>query len=204
MNILAIGAHPDDIEFGCAGALIRMRRDRGAKAFLMVMTCGEKGGTPDLRRKEQMEAARIIGAQEVFWADFHDTELTNSREAIGSIERVLAEVKPDLVITNLPNDTHQDHRNLALNVITATRYISQVLFFESMTSVDFLPSMFISLDDAAMEEKLKSLAAHRSQVERTHIAGMNAVEIARSHAHSRGIQARARYAEGYVPLRYVL
>lgn len=203
MKILAIGAHPDDIEFGCAGALIKFRKDQNAEVHLMIMTAGEKGGNADIRKKEQMDAARIIGAKEVFWGDFHDTEVTNSREAIGTIENVIREVKPDWVFANYSNDTHQDHRNLALNMVTATRYISRVLFFESMTSVDFMPTLFVDIE-STIEEKLKALGSHRSQVERTNIAGLSALEISRSNANSRGIQGRMRYAEGFVPLRYVL
>ncbi|MBI2058225.1 MAG: PIG-L family deacetylase [Nitrospirae bacterium] len=203
MKLLAIGAHPDDIEFGCAGALIKFRKQQEAEVYLMIMTAGEKGGNADIRKKEQMEAARIIGAKEVFWGDFHDTEVTNSREAIGTIENVIREVKPDWVFTNHPNDTHQDHRNLALNMVTATRFIPRVLFFESMTSVEFSPTVFVDLE-STIEEKLKALGAHRSQVERTNIAGLSAIEISRSTAVSRGIQGRSRFAEGFVPLRYVL
>lgn len=203
MRILAIGAHPDDIEFGCAGSLIKFRSERRDEVFLMVMSVGEKGGTADVRRKEQMEAARIIGAREVFWGDVRDTEVANNREVIGIIEKVMREVRPDLVMANYTNDTHQDHRNLSLNVITATRYVPRVLFFESLTSAEFLPSLFVDID-STLEDKLKALEAHASQVGRTHIPGMSAVDIARSNANARGILGRMRYAEGFVPLRYVL
>lgn len=203
MRILSIGAHPDDIEFGCAGTLVKLRMEPGAEVFLLVMTAGEKGGDPELRKKEQMDAAKVIGAREVFWGGFKDTDVPNNRDAIETLERVIREVKPDLAMTNHPNDTHQDHRNLALNMITATRYVSRVLFFESMTSVEFQPTVFVNVE-STLEAKLKALGSHRSQVERTNIAGITAMEIARSNANARGIQGRVRCAEAFVPLRYVL
>ena len=61
MNILAIGAHPDDIEFGCGGTLSAYS-GAGHQVFLFVASRGEYGGDPEVRQKEQEESARIIGA----------------------------------------------------------------------------------------------------------------------------------------------
>ncbi|MCX5679173.1 MAG: PIG-L family deacetylase [Candidatus Omnitrophica bacterium] len=66
MNILAIGAHPDDIEFGCGGTLLKYSSS-GHRVFLLVLTKGGFGGDPDVRSKEQKEAALFLGAKEVFW-----------------------------------------------------------------------------------------------------------------------------------------
>ncbi|MSR84613.1 MAG: PIG-L family deacetylase [Candidatus Latescibacteria bacterium] len=65
MNILAIGAHPDDLEYCCAGTLIQ-HAHRGDAVYLMIITDGDKGGDPEVRHREQLEAAKIIGAREVF------------------------------------------------------------------------------------------------------------------------------------------
>ncbi|MFQ5836218.1 MAG: PIG-L deacetylase family protein [bacterium] len=61
MNILAIGSHPDDIEFGCSGTLIKYKRT-GANIFLLVLSEGSSGGSSNERKREQMESAKIIGA----------------------------------------------------------------------------------------------------------------------------------------------
>ena len=66
MNVLAIGAHPDDIEYGCAGTLIRYGQ-AGHQVFLFVMTRGEAGGDPDLRVKEQEASSHIMGAKDISW-----------------------------------------------------------------------------------------------------------------------------------------
>ena len=67
MNILAIGAHPDDWEYGCAGTLIR-HVQKGDKVYLVVVTDGSAGGEPAMRRNEQRDAGKLIGAEEVFFS----------------------------------------------------------------------------------------------------------------------------------------
>jgi LmbE family N-acetylglucosaminyl deacetylase len=66
VNILAIGAHPDDIEFGCGGTLIKYAR-KGAHLEILVMTDGSRGGRARVRRREQGEAADILGVSRVHW-----------------------------------------------------------------------------------------------------------------------------------------
>jgi LmbE family N-acetylglucosaminyl deacetylase len=72
VNILAIGPHPDDIEIGCAGTLIKYAQ-KGHNIFLLLISKGQMGGEGKIRYKEQMKAADIIGAREVFWAGLMDT-----------------------------------------------------------------------------------------------------------------------------------
>ena len=99
MNILAIGAHPDDIEFGCGGSLIKYRK-KGCDIYLLILTLGELGGDPEVRRREQFEAKRIIGAKEVFFGGYRDTELTMSLPLIHKIEEVIERVKPSFIFVN--------------------------------------------------------------------------------------------------------
>ena len=66
MNILAIGAHPDDIEFGCGGTLIKYA-DRGHRVCLLIMTQGGLGGPTNARVQEQMDSKAILGAENIFW-----------------------------------------------------------------------------------------------------------------------------------------
>jgi LmbE family N-acetylglucosaminyl deacetylase len=108
MNILAIGAHPDDIEYGCAGTLIKYA-ERGHHIFLLVLTGGQEGGSSEIRKKEQEAAAEIMKVQKVFWGDYHDTQLPLNKELIEKIEHVLGEVKPDLILVNYGDDTYPGH-----------------------------------------------------------------------------------------------
>ena len=69
LRILAIGAHPDDIEYGCGGTLFRYVRN-GHKVHLLVMTYGEKGGKHNTRREEQLRSAQLLGVEKVLWGDY--------------------------------------------------------------------------------------------------------------------------------------
>jgi LmbE family N-acetylglucosaminyl deacetylase len=199
MNILYIGAHTDDIEYGCAGTMIKYA-ERGHHIFLMVLTSGQEGGSTEIRQQEQEAAAEIMKVQKVFWGDYHDTQLPLNKELIEKIEEVLGEVKPDLILVNYGDDTHQDHRILTRATMSATRYVRNVLFFEGPTTQNFNPQVFVDISDT-LERKFKVLEAHASQVMKTNIEDMSIVELAQANATFRGIQGRVKFAEAFAPLR---
>ena len=66
MNILAIGAHPVDIEFGCGGTLSKYS-EKGHKVYLLVMSKGDKGGNPEVRQKEQENSTRILRVEKLYY-----------------------------------------------------------------------------------------------------------------------------------------
>ncbi len=199
MNILAIGAHPDDIEFGCGGTLIKYAA-KGARIDLLVMTDGARGGSAAKRRAEQRQAAFVLGVRRVHWGGYRDTLLPSVRRLIDCMERVLHVIRPDFIFVNYPDDTHQDHRQVARAAVSATRYARNVLFYEGPTTVNFTPTVFIDVADE-VERKIEALRRHRSQVMKTRIEGTAICEIAEASAHFRGVQARVRWAEGFAPLR---
>jgi LmbE family N-acetylglucosaminyl deacetylase len=200
MKVLAIGAHPDDIEVGCAGTLMKYSKS-GHEIFLLVMTEGHKGGDATLRKEEQYKAAEILKPKEVMWAGYKDTELSpNMNELVHDIEIVLNKIKPDFTFANYGDDTHQDHRALCRATVSATRYVRNVLFYETLTTHDFSPTVFVDIRET-MEEKVAMLLAHKSQVMKTNIGGLSIVDAARSTATFRGIQGRLQYAEAFMPLR---
>jgi LmbE family N-acetylglucosaminyl deacetylase len=199
MNILAIGAHPDDIEFGCGGTLIKYA-GKGANVHLLVMTDGSRGGEPDVRRREQERAARVLGAERIHWGGYRDTLLPTIRRLIDRMEVVLRSVRPDFIFVNYPEDTHQDHRQVARAAVSATRYTRNVLFYEGPTTVNFTPTVFIDIG-GEIRRKIRALRTHASQVMRTRIEATPICEIAEASAHFRGVQGRVRCAEGFAPLR---
>ena len=200
LNILAIGAHPDDIEFGCGGALIKYTQKKGNRLFLLVMTGGGLGGSSSVRTKEQKASGKILGAEKIYWGGYEDTHMVVDSDLIGKIETVIAEVKPNFIFCNFPDDTHQDHRHLAQAIMSATRYIRNVLFFEGPTTQNFNPQVFVDISDT-LDRKIEALQAHRSQVMKTNIEDLSIVEVARSSANFRGIQGRVKYAEAFHSLR---
>lgn len=198
-NILAIGAHPDDIEFGCGGTLIKYA-EQGHHVFLLVMTKGEMGGESELRAAEQMESMKVMGAQEIFWGGLADTQIEVSQDIIKRVEEVITQVRPDFIFCHYPEDTHQDHRHLSQMTISATRYIRNVLFYEGPTTERFNPQVYVDIVPT-LTLKVKALMAHKSQVKKTNIEDVSIVEIAHSCANFRGIQGRVQYAEAFSALR---
>lgn len=202
MNILAIGSHPDDIEYGCGGTLTK-HAHQGQKIYMMVMTNGELRGDPEVRRREQQESVRLIGAADVFFGDYPDARLVCDRDLVQKIEGVVAATKPDFVYVHHPEDTHHDHRALSQASIPACRSVRNVLYYEGPSTLSFNPCVFVDIG-AMLQAKLACLEAHASQVMQTTVQDMSIVDLARSAAHFRGIQGRTKYAEAFVPFRYFI
>ena len=199
MKVLALGCHPDDIEFGCGGTLSKYV-EAGHDVYMMVMTQGHAGGDDDVRKVEQAAAAEIIGCKELFWGGYRDTELPLNRELIVGIEAVIAKIEPAFIFVHHGDDTHQDHRVLSRATVTATRYTRNVLFYEGPTTQNFTPTVFVAINDT-IDRKIDALRAHASQVQKTNIGDLNIVELAEAAALFRGTQARIKHAEGFSPLR---
>lgn len=202
MNILALGAHPDDIEIGCAGTLINCVK-QSHEVYLGILTDGSAGGDLEVRRREQEESARIIGAKKVFWGPYEDTKLMVSRESIEVIDAWINEIKPTYVLVNFSNDNHQDHRNLTRIAIAATRQIKNVLFYEVPSSTEFFPVLFYDINPV-LDLKIEALKAHASQVTQTYVEHVSILDVAKASAHFRGVQGKLKFAEGFVPQRMTL
>lgn len=201
MKILAIGAHPDDIEYGCGGFLLKAV-DKGHEIYLNVMTEGDINPQID-RRREQEEAFAFLGAKQLIWGGFHDTTLAPNRQLIVAVEKTLANVNPDLVLVNFPDDAHQDHNALARCTITACRYIKRVLFYHDYTTLDFVPDTFADITDV-LEKKKLLLAMHKSQINKNYPTGLDMLENVTARASYYGFMAKVKYAEGFKPLRNLI
>ena len=200
MKVLAVGPHPDDIEIGCGGTLIKYAQ-KGHDVSLLVITKGEMGGKGTTRYDEQLKAAEIIGAKDVFWGDFVDTELLDKgNKIIHTVERFIDTIKPDFIFVNFLDDTHQDHRAVNRAVLSATRYVKNVLFYEVPTTNNFIPNVFVDIG-SVLDKKVEALKAHASQITKTNIEDLTIIDIARSSAYFRGVQGRIALAEGFVSER---
>src|SRR2546427_12539710 len=96
--------------------------EKGHAVYLFVASDGALGGDPSVRRREQQDSALVIGAREGFWGDYQDTEIPLNREVIVRLEAVIRQIRPRVILVNFPEDTPQDHRNLALGRLSATPY----------------------------------------------------------------------------------
>jgi len=200
MNILAIGSHPDDIEIGCGASLAKFNA-KGHSVYLYVATLGGAGGDPEVRRFEQVNSARIMGVKDIFWGSFEDTDIIIDKSSIATVEEIIHKVNPDMILVNYHDDTHQDHRNMAAITNSATRYIPNVLFYETPTTQNFMPNVFVDIGTEYLAIKLRALMAHTSQINRTNIANLSIIQVAESSAHFRGVQARVACAEAFHSLR---
>ena len=167
---------------------------------LLILTEGGLGGDRQVRATEQKASNEIMGVERIFWGGYQDTHIQVDKDAITKIEKVLDAVSPDFIFCHYPDDTHQDHRHLSQAVISATRHVRNVLFFEGPTTQNFDPQIFVDIS-STLDRKVAALEAHRSQVNKTNIKGLTIVELARSTANFRGTQGRVKYAEAFSSLR---
>ena len=203
MNILAIGAHPDDIEYGCGGTLLKLNGRQNTNIYFFVATCGELSGSKKVRIKEQRQAADFLGVKKIFWGNFPDTRLNVGRELIERIEAAIEECAPDVIFVNHPDDTHQDHKHIAECTVVASRYCRKVIYYEDYTSRNYEPSLFTDIEDV-LDKKVELLKLHESQVGRKYPTGLDIVEGVKAIANFRGFQAKVKYAEGFHAERYLL
>ena len=201
MKILALGAHPDDIEYGCGGTFLKYAK-RGENIYFMVLTKGEFGGEAEVRQKEQEEAMKLLGVKKIFWGGYQDTELPNERIIISHIDSVIGEVNPYEVYVNYIDDIHQDHRTLAKSTLAATRYVKRVFFYEDYTSTNFEPDIFVNIGDV-LEEKQKLIQVYSSQVAKAYPTKLDMVESVKATANFRGFQGKVKYAEGFKAFRFL-
>jgi LmbE family N-acetylglucosaminyl deacetylase len=197
--VLALAPHPDDLEIGCGGTLAEHAK-RGDEVHIYVATSGDVGGDAQVRRDEQVSSAKILGIKKVHWGSFEDTHLPEASQALmAELEAIVQELKPDTVYVNHHEDTHQDHRELAQVARSVTRYVPNVLSYETPSTLRFDPTVFMNTAET-LKQKLDALDAHKSQVERTHIR-LNIIEIALATSHFRGVQGKMSCAEAFMPIR---
>jgi LmbE family N-acetylglucosaminyl deacetylase/CheY-like chemotaxis protein len=159
--ILAVGAHPDDVEIG-VGGILASHRANGDHVVILTLSRGSQGGAPDDRQHESMRSAELLGAR-LFLEDLVDTEITNTGPTVQIIERVVNEIKPSIVYVHSSHDRHQDHRATHEATVVATRAVGTVACYQSPSStVDFRPTRFVAIDDY-MEKKLELLRCFESQ-----------------------------------------
>ena len=224
-RVLAIGAHSDDIEFGCAATLAKWA-DAGAEVHLCVCTDGSKGtwdASADLgalvarREDEQHEAAKILGAVDVRFLRRVDGELVNDLATRAEICAAIREVKPDVVLGHdpwRPYRLHPDHREagrLAIDGIVAARdphfFTDQELApHRPQTLLLFEPGRVDHVEriDGYVDRKVAALLAHRSQWRSTMGIDIEpeteqAAFVARVHeaAQTAGLRAGLRAAEAF-------
>ncbi len=164
MKIVFIAAHPDDIEFGCAGTINKLVK-KGYEIEWILMTKGENdinhSGT--IRLEEMQQASSILGVKRIRFLDFLDGGVSNDGKTVGKIMTLLSELKPGMVFTHYPNDRHQDHRNTAYSVLSACWGKNDIAYFNSYSSFGFQPNMYVDVTNE-IEVKRSVLSCYMSQI----------------------------------------
>jgi LmbE family N-acetylglucosaminyl deacetylase len=189
VKILAVGAHPDDIELGC-GATLALFKENGHEVYMLVLTKGEASGDPNVREKECKRAAKILGVDRLMFGSLRDTEIADGPETIMEIENIVNLLKPDIVFAHSFKDGHQDHRNAGRASLSAARYSKKVLLYESPAALrEFCPQLFVDVS-STFDVKLRALKAFSSQAEKVYFSNGN-----HSHKNHTGLP-QASYAAG--------
>ncbi len=196
-RVLAIGAHPDDIEIGCGGTLLEHRR-RGDRVSLLTMSHGAVGGAAHERGDESVAAAETLGGQ-LLLANLPDTRISDGIETIRLIEAVVRAIDPTVVYVHSRHDNHQDHRSVHSATLSATRTVPRVLAYQSPSATnEFNPTKFIAIDEVLVR-KLDVLSRFESQRLRSYLEAEAVVSGARYWA--RHLAPRARFAEPFEVIR---
>ena len=194
--VLAIGAHPDDVEIGAGGTLLG-HHHAGHQVAILTMTRGARGGLEDQRAEESANSARILGA-DLYLEDLHDTSISEGDPTITAMSHVIEQVEPTILYTHSIHDVHQDHRNTHRAAMVAGRGVGRVYCFQSPSAtVEFGPSLFVGID-AQLSGKLAAIDAFVSQ---TTVREYLEPDLISSTARYWGRFAQARYAEAFEVVR---
>jgi len=222
MNILAVGAHPDDVELNCAGTLAKYAA-QGHKVFICTATSGNIGSATlpkdeigALRKQEAAKSAAIIGA-EYICLDYDDEMFFEDKEARLKFIDLVRYCKADIILTHNPEDYNPDHEltSKIINDIAvmipvekiktpspAYDKIPIIAYFEPVNGLGFVPTEYVDISDT-IEIKMAMCREHKSQVSwmsdnyKETMADKDFFENYYTIAKYRGIQCGVEYAEGF-------
>lgn len=203
MKVLAVGAHPDDIELGAGGTVARHAKE-GDEVYFLILTYGEKSGDEETRKREALESANILNVKSVSFAEIPDTMVRDDIKTIMKIEDVIKKVKPDRVYTHGTKDTHQDHRNAALATYSAAREVLELFSYESPdTYPSFNPQFYVRITDT-MSQKIKALEKYNSQRNKKYLEAKAIKGLAQFRGYQVGrYHSRMEYAEAFEVIRSI-
>ncbi len=227
IDILAFGAHPDDVELGCAGTLLR-HIHQGKTAAIVDLTEGELGtrGTVEDRRAEAALATKIMGITDRKNLGFKDGFFVNDEWHQREIIKMIRYYRPRIVLCNAPYDRHPDHGRGGQLVkdasflaglekiktqwdgLTQTAHRPQVVY-QYVQAIDTHPDFVVDISDF-MEKKMEAVLAYKSQFfnpasdePATFISSSDFLTFVKARAENFGVPAGVRYAEGFHASRFI-
>ncbi len=227
VDLLVVGAHPDDQELSTGGTMLK-HRDLGWSIGILDLTRGELGtrGTPELRRKEALDAARFVGAEWRVGLDLTDGFLRSDEEAIKEIIRVIRAAKPKIILANAVMDRHIDHGK-GSKVLEEAGFLSGLkaiktlqdrieqephrprAIYHYIQDYHIEPDFVIDISEY-MEQKIELVKCFGSQFfdpdsqePKTPISGQEFLDFLRARAMTLGRPIGATYGEGFTVSRYL-
>lgn len=206
-NVLAIGAHPDDIEIGCGGTIAKhvLNNDN---MIILIMTDpfftnhdGTILRTTEGGKQESIAGAEILGAR-LIHLDFETKNVPYSSESIEAINKIIDDNSIDTIYTHWYHDTHQDHKRTTQATMSAARYVPNLLMYEpeypaGRSHVGFRNQYYVDITNT-FEMKMKALGEHKSQVLKYGDDFLSAVQARAQH---RGYEIGSKYAECFEVVR---
>ena len=213
LKILAVGAHPDDVELGCGATLASFERE-GHETYVLALTRGEASGDPILRENECKRSCSHLFLKKLFFGNLEDTKITEGVETVMEIENVIKTIEPDIVFSHSSKDGHQDHRNAGLACLSAARTTKRVLLYESPAALrEFCPQVFVDVT-STFRAKLEALKEYGSQASKVFFKGNSHVDESSKFpvvsnaveglARFRGFQAGVSLAEAFEVGKYIM
>lgn len=213
-RVLAIGAHPDDIEFGCGGTLVKHKK-QGDKIHYLCMTSGESidgvtGKTLRTALQHQSEiedAINILKCDSVYRALFKDLHIPFSFKTVNIIEKEIKTHNIDTIYTHWAGDANQDHIATFKATMAAARYVPNVFCYEQipvprMSENQMDINYYVNITKE-FSSKIKASLCHNSQIIKYQSHGFNVEENLTTLAKFRGIQASCKYAEAFKIIKQV-
>jgi len=208
MNILAIGAHFDDVELGCGGTLAR-HAAAGDAVYVFVATVSgftnhydQSVRSSEIARKEADAAMRIIGVKELFCGNFKTLEVEFVDALNIQILRLVEELSIDQVYSHWTGDIHHDHQAVARAALHSCRHVPRLLMYRSNwyhSAQDFRGNFYVDIT-AYWETKERAIRAHASELERT---GNRWISFFRNEAENAGQRIGVRYAEVFEVVKWL-
>ena len=213
-HVMAVGAHPDDIEFGCGGTLLKHKK-RGDKVIYVCMTdtqSVDKTTNKVIRSHKQLKdetqcAADALGVDEIHYLPFEDLNVPFSLESVSELEKLIKKYEIDTIYTHWTGDSNQDHIATFKATRAAARYVPNVYCYEQIP-IPRLSENLMSINyyvniDTTFDQKIVAAECHKSQFKKYKEVGFDVTENLTTLAKYRGIQACCKYAEGFQIIKKV-
>ncbi|HEY7932125.1 MAG TPA: PIG-L deacetylase family protein [Acidimicrobiales bacterium] len=197
LKVVAIGAHPDDVEYGCYTVLSRCY-----EPVMVNLTRGEHGGEHNIREKESRATAELLNAR-LIQLTLEDTNI-NLREAATALEKIIRDERPDVVLTMTEPDLHQDHVTVAKATTIALReYEGLVLGYQTPSNiVTFQPDIYFEISNDEFLAKMQALRVHATQSNRRYLGEDALRSVSRFWATA--TRTEFEYVEAFKILRWVV